>query len=544
MLVTIIINVIKVKNIIKDIFYVSKLTKIKKKKIRILFSAVVSNGISFADILIILSFSQILTDSIGVENIYLEAFLSRPYLVPIIVILRYFLNFISKYNLYSLTKDIERSLKTYLMEEVYKKGNYSIADATYYIETLSVHISYFFNAFSNIASSFIQILVFATYLSFDNSQVLLVLLASIMILYYPTKALLVKSRKVMDDSFRFAQYSVKDIQRIVENLYLVKILNTHLSEMKIYDKNLKSLFISEKKKFIISDINSSIPSAIAIFAFSMLLIIPSLTLFLSLEFIGITLRLVQTIGSINNSLSMLVGSHVHLEKLFLVEDNNIINSNFRTEVDENSEFSIKVENLSFRYFNSDSDFFNKVNLTFQENKHYIVTGTNGSGKSTLLGLLAGALNPSSGTIVRKTNYIGYIGASPLILDDTLETNLTYGKNSEVTKEQLLDLLSEFKVFTKIDENILEMKISNKTLSSGQMQKISFIRAFAGGCKILFLDESTANLDAKTKLQISQILNSKDITIINSTHNPEDFDYNFHLTIKVDDKDKRIIKLYE
>ena len=98
-MVTIIINVIKVKNIIKDIFYVSKLTKIKKKKIRVLFSAVVSNGISFADILIILSFSQILTDSIGVENIYLEAFLSRPYLVPIIVILRYFLNFISKYNL-------------------------------------------------------------------------------------------------------------------------------------------------------------------------------------------------------------------------------------------------------------------------------------------------------------------------------------------------------------------------------------------------------------------------------------------------------------
>ena len=242
-MVTIIINVIKVKNIIKDIFYVSKLTKIKKKKIRILFSALVSNGISFADILIILSFSQILTDSIRVKNIYLEAFLSRPYLVPIVVILRYFLNFISKYNLYSLTKDIERSLKKYLMEEVYKKGNYSIADATYYIETLSVHISYFFNAFSNIASSFIQILVFATYLSFDNSQVLLVLLASILILYYPTKALLVKSRKVMDDSFRFAQYSVKDIQRIVENLYLVKILNTHLSEMKIYDKNLKSLFI-------------------------------------------------------------------------------------------------------------------------------------------------------------------------------------------------------------------------------------------------------------------------------------------------------------
>ncbi len=66
------------KKIIKDIFYVSRLTKIKKKKVRILFSAVVSNSISLADILIILSFSNILTDSVNIENEYLQIIFDNP----------------------------------------------------------------------------------------------------------------------------------------------------------------------------------------------------------------------------------------------------------------------------------------------------------------------------------------------------------------------------------------------------------------------------------------------------------------------------------
>ena len=73
-----------------------------------------------------------------------------------------------------------------------------------------------------------------------------------------------------------------------------------------------------------------------------------------------------------------------------------------------------------------------------------------------------------------------------------------------------------------------------------MQKVSFIRALSSGCDVLFLDESTANLDTSTKNQIGKILESKDITIINSTHNPEDFNYSHHISIIIDENDKRIL----
>lgn len=530
----------KIRDILKDVLYVSRLTKIKRKKIRILFSAVISNAISFADILIILSFSRVLTGTVVVDNYYLDKVLEFSYSIPIIVVIRYIINFIGKYNIYSLTKDIERSLKTYLLEEVYKKGNYSLADATYYIENLSTHISYFFNAFSNITSSLIQIVVFTVYLSYDNYQILLLLFSSIVVLYYPTKLLLIQGRKAMDDSFNFSRFAARNIQRIIDNLYLVKILNTQKVELLSFDKNLANLYNSEKKKFIFSDINATVPNFVAVFAFSILAVLPTIATALTLEFIGITLRLVQTLGAINASLSMLVGSHVHLEKLFLVESNKEDTSSFSSTISENSQSAISVEDLNFRFFNSSEMFFENINLNIEKHKHYIVTGVNGSGKSTLLGILAGALNPLSGSIIKNSNNIGYIGASPLILEDTLKSNLTYGKNIEFTDKVLIELIKEFNVFSEFDDDILLKQISNKTLSSGQMQKISFIRAFSSGCDILFLDESTANLDTSTKLQISKILDSKNITIINSTHNPEDFNYDHHYAIKVNESDIRSI----
>ena len=215
-----------------------------------------------------------------------------------------------------MSKDVEQSLKVYLLEEVYKKGNYSLSDATYYIETLSVHIAYFFNAFANIASSFIQVVIFLAYLSYDNFQTISVFGVLVLLLYYPTKFLLSKGRLAMEESFNFSRTTLRNIQRIIDNLYLVKILKTQENELKNFNNNLSNLYRAEKKKFIYSDVNATVPNFVAIFTFSLLLVISRFKSLISLEFIGVTLRLVQTLASVNSALSMLVGSHVHLEKLF------------------------------------------------------------------------------------------------------------------------------------------------------------------------------------------------------------------------------------
>ena len=69
-----------------------------------------------------------------------------------------------------------------------------------------------------------------------------------------------------------------------------------------------------------------------------------------------------------------------------------------------------------------------------------------------------------------------------------------------------------------------------------MQKISFIRSLLAEVDILLLDESTSNLDKDTKKLIFEILNSKNITIINSTHSPDEFrGYDNHIKIEIKDE---------
>ena len=64
-----------------------------------------------------------------------------------------------------------------------------------------------------------------------------------------------------------------------------------------------------------------------------------------------------------------------------------------------------------------------------------------------------------------------------------------------------------------------------------MQKISFIRALLINPDLLLLDESTANLDIKSKELIYKILSELNLTIINSTHNLSGFiDYDEHYEV--------------
>ena len=262
--------------------------------------------------------------------------------------------------------------------------------------------------------------------------------------------------------------------------------------------------------------------------------------YLTLEFLGITLRLVQTIGNANAGLNMLVNTSVHIEKFIEFENNKLnINSNYY-KVDQNLEHAVSVTNLDFQYFNSEDYIFKNINLKIQKGKHTVITGPNGSGKSTFLGLLSQIYYPQTGEIEIFTKKIGYVGVTPLILDGTLKENLIYGNETlDVEDNDLLEMLKLFRLFD--DDNYdLNLIISNRTLSSGQMQKISFIRSLLSNTELLLLDESTSNLDTQTRELIFNVLKSKNITIINSTHNHEEFEYDHHIKIQYDN-DKRIFK---
>jgi ABC-type bacteriocin/lantibiotic exporter with double-glycine peptidase domain len=257
---------------------------------------------------------------------------------------------------------------------------------------------------------------------------------------------------------------------------------------------------------------------------------------LTLDFIGIIFRLFQSLGIFNSNFHLLNAYHIYTEKLFQIETNRVasLKHNYIIKEDLADNISIKLENVSFRYFNEDEDIFQNISLEIEKNKHIVITGPNGSGKSTLLALFSGIVYPSEGKVLSFSSKFSYVSASPMILNSTLKENLTYGTANDASDYELTELIAEFKLFNEESNIKLDKNISNKVLSTGQMQKISFIRALLSKSDILLLDESTSNLDIDSKKLIFQNLNQRNLTIINATHNPEEFlnfDYHFKVSIK-------------
>ena len=111
---------VKIKQYFDEIIYISRITKVTKKRLRIFFSVILSNLTVVLDIAIIIFFAYILTGE-TTDNEFIVYFLERIYFLPIIVFLRFLSNFVEKMNILSLQLQVEKNLRVYLIKEVYKK---------------------------------------------------------------------------------------------------------------------------------------------------------------------------------------------------------------------------------------------------------------------------------------------------------------------------------------------------------------------------------------------------------------------------------------
>jgi ABC-type bacteriocin/lantibiotic exporter with double-glycine peptidase domain len=128
----------------------------------------------------------------------------------------------------------------------------------------------------------------------------------------------------------------------------------------------------------------------------------------------------------------------------------------------------------------------------------------------------------------------------MIFTGSLKENILYGNDGTWSDKEILDYLKLFQIFKEESNYNLEKTIDNKSLSSGQMQKIAFVRALLSEPDILILDESTANLDDASRKLIFELLSNKKVTIINSTHDPENFEnVDNHLKIEIVDEQRKL-----
>ena len=203
---------------------------------------------------------------------------------------------------------------------------------------------------------------------------------------------------------------------------------------------------------------------------------------------------------------------------------------------QKNNFIVRVEQLTKRVSTSETELVivNHANFNVEAGDTIAVVGASGSGKSTLLGLMAGLDTPTEGKVFindedlfalnedgrakLRGRLVGFVFQSFQLLP-----SLTALENVMLPLE--LGGVADAVVRAK---SILErvglgarVKHYPKQLSGGEQQRVAIARAFVTEPKLLFADEPTGNLDAKTGRAMIDLLfelnRERGTTLILVTH---------------------------
>ncbi len=131
--------------------------------------------------------------------------------------------------------------------------------------------------------------------------------------------------------------------------------------------------------------------------------------------------------------------------------------------------------------------------TFETGKIHGIIGGNGSGKTTLAKLIIGILSPDSGTIDYEgltQQDITMTGQKPYLLHTSVYQNLIYPLKIRHIQPQK-DVVEYWLEKAGLQHKQTQYALS---LSSGEQQKLSFIRALIFQPKLVIVDETLSNLD--------------------------------------------------
>ncbi len=183
--------------------------------------------------------------------------------------------------------------------------------------------------------------------------------------------------------------------------------------------------------------------------------------------------------------------------------------------------SIRFNDVSFHYSESDKWILKNANLEIQKNTSIALIGASGAGKTTAADLILGILEPQEGTVtidgvdIKKCmrswhEDIGYIPQVIYLMDDNIRANVAFGiPESEIDDAAIEKALQEaqFDQFVHALPDGLDTMIGDRgvKLSGGQRQRIGIARALYRNPNVLVLDEATSALDSATEREVMEAI---------------------------------------
>lgn len=209
------------------------------------------------------------------------------------------------------------------------------------------------------------------------------------------------------------------------------------------------------------------------------------------------------------------------ERVFEIIDKQDHIPNNGTVVPETLLGEVEFKNVCFSY-NDATPVLKDISFTIPAGKALALVGATGSGKTSTLAILSRFYEFSSGDVfidqikIQDYDLFSLRRKMAVVLQDvflfkgSIYENITMG-DASITLDQVIYAskllgLHDF-IMTLPDDYMYEVKERGATLSVGQRQLISFVRALVIHPSILILDEATSSVDSESEILIQRAIDT-------------------------------------
>ncbi len=394
------------------------------------------------------------------------------------------------------------------------------------VETLA---DVFSEGLAAMLSDLLQIVCILGFMFYTDWRLSLVSLSCIPLMFLATYIFKEKIKVAFNDVRNAVANLNSFVQEHITGMNIVQIFGSEKREFEKFkeinkehlDSNLKSV-LYYSVYFPVAEIIAAMGIGLVIWygAKSVLnveqtgITIGTLTAFIM--YIQMFFRPIRMIADRYNTLQMGIVSSSRIISLLDSKEHLMTNGTYLPEIMKGE---VLFDHVWFAY--NDADYVLKdINLDIKPGETIAMVGATGAGKSSIINLLNRFYDIERGSIkidgidIKEYDLnalrqnIGVVLQDVFLFSDTIRNNITLG-NLAVTDEMILhaaDLVGARTFIDRLpgqlDYNVMER---GATLSVGQRQLLSFIRAMVYDPKILILDEATSSVDSETEEMIQEAI---------------------------------------